>query len=489
MDTKLIVTAIGFVLAAVVMYGQYAKIAKTPGMTTLSRATLAFRLVISVFSIGLSIYGVFNFVFDFLIQNGASRGVALSISTGLAITIAAALEYLLVNSEKAVYESWFYGLKKFAAIVLVVLFAQSLNYATMRANATALFNKIFAKEAKVVDSVVLDTSKYALDVNKKSIERLQRELESVKVDAEALYKNSKGYAKYSSLAKKYETKASSSKLVALANKGNEWAKSEIAKYEAKAKQYREKLVALKQRAVQRAKELEREKRLKLQERIDALVAKSVTLSNSTLATRDKKLKEIETKAESNSEVFANMALYIVIASVFLSLIHAMTSDSTLVQAKEAAIIQLARDVEMQEKINSLEYQMALAKQNYGMEPTDRQKRSDTDRPSLDRFEEEKSTVSDVVSSLGLSLEPKAKEEVDFNEELWKIAKGAAIDGVHPTRAAMKDLAKGYGLDVANWTEKYRDYLADMGAKGRVRQDGKRYLIVGEWEDEAAYKEA
>lgn len=101
-DLKLLIVGVGVILATVLMYNQYAKIANTPGITTLSKATLAFRLVISVLSIGLSIYGVFNSVFNFLIDNGANRLVSIAVATTFAIAIASALEFLLVNSEKAI---------------------------------------------------------------------------------------------------------------------------------------------------------------------------------------------------------------------------------------------------------------------------------------------------------------------------------------------------------------------------------------------------
>lgn len=482
MDIKLIVTAIGVLISAVLMYGQYAKIAKTPGMTTLSKATLAFRLVISVFSIGLSIYGVFNIVFDFLMSNNANRSVALSVAMLLAVVVASALEFLLVNSEKAVYESFFYGPKKFLAIFLVVLFAQTLNYETMKANASALFNKIFTKESKMVDNILLDPVKDAINENKESINRLKQEYNQVSIDAETLYKASKSYVKYNRAYLKNLQKSKSKKLHNLSLKGNKWAKREIQKYQNIASMYKERLALLKQKAVERAKELEREKRENIQSKIDALVAKNITLSSKTLDKRDAKIEEIKNRANANSEHFINMALAIVITSVFLSLVHAMTSNSTLIDAKENAIIQRMKDVELQEQLNALEYQLMLSKQNYADKLSELKKKQSPSRPNLDQLlseidgkdKGEQTDNKEVISEL--NLEPK-KEEVDFNEKLWSIAKSITDGNNHPSRDELKNAAQKEKLDVSRWTEKYKAYLAEMVANGRIKKDGKRYTIM------------
>lgn len=471
-DLKLLIVGAGIILASVLMYNQYAKIANTPGITTLSKATLAFRLVISVLSIGLSIYGVFNSVFSFLIDNGANRLVSITVATTLAIAIASALEFLLVNSEKAIYESFFYGLKKFIAISLVVVIAQSINFVTMKANASALFDRIFTKETKIIDSIVLDTAKDTIEQNKMQIKLLQKQLSSVSVDADAIYKQSRGYSQYTQKYNRYKALANSYKLQKLKAKGNEWATKEIAKYEAKANAYKQKLEALKARATIKAKELARQRELELQSKIDTLLKRNMELSTKTIDRRNNKLKEAEARASNSSSYLGWVAFGIVVVSVFLSIVHAMTSDTTLISAKQNAIIQKAKDVELLEKMNALEYEMSVAK-SQGVVTV-----QNTSRPTLDQntdqSETEEQTESVFVSSLNLSSNK--EEKIDINQELYKLALEHSVNGEHPNRATLKVLAHNKGLDVSRWTEKYQAYLNAMKAQDKVYQDGRKHFI-------------
>ena len=478
--TKTIVTLLGVVVAAMFAYRFYSRLANTSGINALSKTSLAFRLVISVFSFGVSFNGVLGYSYNFLTVNmGVNSLTAGIISLVLALATGAAIEFMSIHVERAIYEAWFVGFKRFLTMLFTLALIQGVNFSTMYVNMSLMFDKIMSKKSHKIESLVVDTRRYQIEQTKVDIANIREQISKIHVAWQPLYKNSVGYAKYNRLYKKYINKAHNPNLQKLAEKGNKWAKAEIRKYKKLASTQIDKLDALKQAAKAKAKRLEDEKRETLRDELQQKLGTISKAGDKALKEQQKQIAEAKRETAEKTRNIGILAGVIVLLSIYLSIIHTMTNKKVLTAAKAIALQDLEEEIAFQHESNKLQAALNEAKALRG-------EIAINPRPTQADGGADVEIDMDSVFVEKLDIEEPAKEEADFNEELWRIAEAAAIDGKHPNREALKDLASGYGLDTKSWNDKYRDYLAVMRKKGRIEQDEDGgYILKGKTNVEVA----
>jgi len=467
-------TIVGVILLIIVaLFGVkiYKFVYNITGIEGTARTAMLGRLIISLASIWGSYYGVNKFIFSLGGDSETIQIISTIIAVVTGMTVALFLESMKIFAEKSIFEAIAYGkAMRIALQTSILVFVIILDYQSLKLTGSVFVDKVYTKNVKYAEDTLTKANNVALRETTEQIDRLKKQLDGVKVDWEAIYKNSKGYSVYTAKIAKEERLANSPKLTELSKQSNKWAKNQIAIHKAKVDSYKKKLEALEVKAKDLAKQKEKAQKEEIENKITSLTSAVLANSKSTIDKLNAEKAKATSLAKEREAIVTKLAYGVEFVSIFLSLIVAYNSGSfskamRLAQEERERIMEDEIATELhKEKINQF-------KDSNGLEQS-------TDKPNLDQSQ----TIKDMFAqTIGEEVD---QSQTDYNQELYELALTIREGNKHPNRENLKSIAKAHNLDTTLWTEKYRDYVADMQSRGLLEKVG-RELRFKEGVDEVA----